>query len=128
MKSTNRQEKKDPQHVPLYTPIFGEEAAIELPNDEMCINFGLEWLGRTCGARACSEKETAREKIDAALERKGSVRGVHNERVAEEMAMAGGNGHGGQAWRVGPQRNGSDPNSPPKQILMPTKHGVVDKF
>jgi hypothetical protein len=63
MKSTNRQVKKDPQHVPLYTPIFGEEAAIELPKDEMCINFGLEWLGRTCGARACSEKETAREKI-----------------------------------------------------------------
>jgi hypothetical protein len=59
------------------------------PNDEMCIKFGLDWLGRTCGARACSEKETAREQRDVALERKGSVRGVQNERVAEEMAMAG---------------------------------------
>lgn len=61
--------QKDPRHVPLYTPIFGEEAAIELPNDEMCINFGLEWLARTSGARACSETEIAREKRDVALER-----------------------------------------------------------
>ena len=55
----------------------------------MCIKFGLKWLGRTSGARACSEKETAREQRDVALERKGRVRGVQNERVAEEMAMAG---------------------------------------
>jgi hypothetical protein len=48
-----------------------------------------EWLGRTFGARSCSEKETAREERDVALERKGRVRGVQNERVAEEMAMAG---------------------------------------
>jgi hypothetical protein len=68
----------------LYTPIFGEEAAIELPNDEMCINFGLEWLGRTPGARACSEKESAREQRDVALQGKGRVRGVQKERVAKE--------------------------------------------
>ena len=72
----------------MNTPIFGKEAAIKHPNDEMCIKFGLKWLGRTSGARACSEKETAREQRDVALERKGRVSGVQNERVAEEMAMA----------------------------------------
>jgi hypothetical protein len=50
----------------------------------MCINFGLEWLGRTPGARACSEKESAREQRDVALQGKGRVRGVQKERVAKE--------------------------------------------
>jgi hypothetical protein len=80
MKSTNRQAKGSAARTFVYT----KEAAIELPNDKMCIKFGLEWLGRTCGARACSEKETAREERDVAWERKGRVRGVQNKRVAEE--------------------------------------------
>lgn len=64
---------KDPQHVPLYIPIFCNEAAIELPNDEKCINFGVEWLGGTAEARACSEKGIAREKRDVAFERERSA-------------------------------------------------------
>jgi hypothetical protein len=52
----------------------------------------LDWIGlgvawENSGERACSDKETAREQRDVALERKGSVRGVQNERVAEEWGM-----------------------------------------
>ena len=78
--------QKDPQHVLLYTPYFGEEVAIELPNDEMCIKFGLECLGRTCGARSCSEKETAREKRDVALERKGRVTGRPKSLASKKLS------------------------------------------